>query len=303
MITVEVPGKVMLSGEYAVLYGGTAALVPVERFLSARDDPEGDQPPSAVVRSALDVPIPELAELEREHGLPRPVIDARGFFTAGPRGQPIKLGLGASAAEAVATVALRFERAGLSWTDNRAAVFSWARLAHTEAQHGLGSGADVAACAYGIPLLYSLSDGHATVKPVANIPRQCVPAVLAWSGKSADTRLLVQRFSAWVEHGGGRARDLVGRLVAASATLAPCWFMAASDKLFAALGEFQAVLNMCVTAAGLPYRLPEHQELSNWAVRRGGKAKPVGAGGGDMLLLVGHLPYDELEQPLIRLSY
>ncbi len=91
--------------------------------------------------------------------------------------------------------------------------------------------------------------------------------------------------------------------MAASATLAPCWFMAASDKLFAALGEFQAVLNMCVTAAGLPYRLPAHRELSNWAVRHGGKAKPVGAGGGDMLLLVGHLPYDELEQPLIRLSY
>ena len=28
--------------------------------------------------------------------------------------------------------------------------------------------------------------------------------------------------------------------------------MAASDKLFEALGEFQAVLNICVNAAGLP---------------------------------------------------
>jgi len=27
MISVDVPGKVMLSGEYAVLYGGTAVLV------------------------------------------------------------------------------------------------------------------------------------------------------------------------------------------------------------------------------------------------------------------------------------
>ena len=35
MTSVRIPGKVMLSGEYAVLYGGTAAMAPVPRFLQA----------------------------------------------------------------------------------------------------------------------------------------------------------------------------------------------------------------------------------------------------------------------------
>jgi hypothetical protein len=151
--------------------------------------------------------------------------------------------------------------------------------------------------------LFSLREGRPRIAPVKNIPRQCVPTALVWTGQAADTRLLVQRFQSWVADGGQRAHELVERLVAASDVLAPCWFMAASDKLFAALGEFQAVLNMCVSAAGLPYRLPAHNELATWAVRHGGKAKPVGAGGGDMLLLVGHLPYDELPSPVIRLKY
>jgi mevalonate kinase len=300
---VRIAGKAMLSGEYAVLYGGTAALVPVKRYLCATDDPASAQPLTAVARAALELRIPELADHERDRGLPRPQIDAADFFTTDASGQTTKLGLGASAAEAVATVALRFMHAGLDWRDNREAVFDYAREAHTAAQHGLGSGADVAACAYAEPISYVITDGRPRVRPVPNIPRQCVPTALAWTGQAADTRLLVQRFCAWVDDGGSRARDMVDRLVAAADTLAPCWFMAASDKLFAALGEFQAVLNMCVTAAGLPYRLPAHQQLASWAVNHGGKAKPVGAGGGDMLLLVGHLPYHELDVPLIRLEY
>lgn len=303
MHSVDVSGKVMLSGEYAVLYGGTAAMVPVGRSLTAADEPESEPQLTAVAQAALAVDIPALSEQERRNGLPQLLFDASEFFTTDAGGHTIKLGLGLSAAEAVATVALRFERAGLKWKDNRDAVFQYALAAHTAAQHGLGSGADVAACAYGAPLHYSLGDGRPRIKTVTDIPHQCVPTALVWTGQAADTRLLVQRFQAWVADGGQRAHELVERLVAASHTLAPCWFMAASDKLFAALGEFQAVLNMCVTAAGLPYRLPAHRQLAAWAVRHGGKSKPVGAGGGDMLLLVGHLPYGKLEQPVIRLEY
>jgi len=293
----------MLSGEYAVLYGGRAALVPVGRFLTATDKPESDQPLTAVAQAALGVTIPELREHELQQGQPRPQFDAAEFFAADASGRSTKLGLGASAAEAVATIALRFERAGMRWRENVDAVFEYAIAAHTAAQHGLGSGADVAACAYGVPLVYSRHGGRPRVKPVADIPRQCVPTALVWTGQAADTRLLVQRFQAWVADGGHRAAELIERLVNASEVLAPCWFMAASDKLFAALGEFQAVLNMCISAAGLPHRLPAHRELSTWAVKHGGKAKPVGAGGGDMLLLVGHLPYAELGRPVIRLEY
>ena len=59
MRSVEIPGKVLLSGEYAVLCGGTAVVAPLPRFL--RVAPAGPGVPgdrSPVVQAAREIPIP-----------------------------------------------------------------------------------------------------------------------------------------------------------------------------------------------------------------------------------------------------
>ena len=53
--------------------------------------------------------------------------------------------------------------------------------------------------------------------------------------------------------------------------------------------------------AKMPYKLPIHHEVEEWARSNGGFAKPTGAGGGDMIMLVGDLPYDELELRIFKL--
>ena len=95
MKTIHIPGKVMLSGEYAVLYGGTAVLMPVPRYLKLSDSKASDQNDySPMVRAALDYPILELKDYENKYGKPSVIIDSSEFFGADNEGRRIKLGLG-----------------------------------------------------------------------------------------------------------------------------------------------------------------------------------------------------------------
>jgi mevalonate kinase len=141
----------MLSGEYAVLYGATAALVPVPRriTLSSLEDPEPGSsldalPPAA--RAAAMLPVKRLEEYEALRPLRGFAIDDSEFFAEGAAGQRAKLGLGLSAAEAVGVVALRYEHAGLNWQAHEVEVMRSALVAHRMAQGG-GSGAVLDSCA------------------------------------------------------------------------------------------------------------------------------------------------------------
>jgi mevalonate kinase len=60
MTNVNIPGKVMLSGEYAVLYGGTSVLVPVPRYMKFEESEfPPENPYTKVVQEALKISIDE----------------------------------------------------------------------------------------------------------------------------------------------------------------------------------------------------------------------------------------------------
>lgn len=337
--TIDIPGKVMLSGEYAVLCGGRAVLLHAPRRLYLEPctaPPKPNYPPMA--HAARRIRIRELEEYERQHGLPHFTLDDREFYAEYPEGRRNKLGLGLSAAEAVGAVALRFSAAGLEWTQHRALVLQYALAAHLEISHG-GSGADVAACASESPVECVLNADGLHVTPLTAEARPAVPLALYWSGTPADTRQLVSVFSRWVrgeEHDVDHpipgdddpyvaqrqlhtaatpdtlpadtkspAADsvrLLPELIAAANALAPAWFSAQPGELFALLDRFDAAMAACATAAGLAYTLPVHSRLHAWAKRHGGRAKPTGAGGGDMVLLIGELPLAQLQGLVIQLD-
>ncbi len=302
-LTVSIPGKIMLSGEYGVLHGATAVLAPVSRFLLATDMEVADiGDTSPVITAARKQPIREISEFERQKPFPGVTINRDDFFSVDPAGSIRKLGLGSSAAEAVGVIALRFERAGKSWTDFRSEIARYALAAHRQAQGGIGSGADVVCSAMGKPIRFVRTNDDFTADAIDVQPSHAIPLSILWTGIDANTRDLVRGFSNWLDNGGQTAERLLEDLVDAANVLSYLWFNADQQTLFEGLDQFTEAMNAIARTAGMPYRLPIHDEIEAWARKHNGRAKPTGAGGGDMILLVGDLPLEELQQLVIPLS-
>jgi len=304
MTKLHVHGKIMLSGEYAVLHGGTAVLMPVPNHLVIEDAEEVQPDPiSPTVKKALDFPIDELKSFEKTDGMPRIKIDDSQFFSHDSEGRKIKLGLGLSAAEAVAVVALRFEIAGFPWIENIEKVVRYAFKIHNDVQGGMGSGADIAACATGHPIKFRRKNDRLQIEPFdLEHAHEMSPMKLVWTGVAADTRMHVRKFTEWLS-GDSDSKRLLGKLIAASDALADAWFVVSQVELFEKIDEFISVIHQISDRANLSIYLPIHYELEKWAKQNGGRAKPTGAGGGDMALLIGDLPVRNPHETIIPLNF
>jgi len=298
MKSISVPGKVMLSGEYSVLYGGSAVMLPLSRQLMITDDDIAPLPASAVIRQALMIDISETKEFESKSPLETVRIDYSQFRSS----EGAKLGLGSSAAEAVGIVALRFERAGLPWDMYSVNIASYADAAHRKAQGGIGSGADIATCAFRMPLKFGKADNQITIEPIEPITSiEHPPLNLIWSGEPSDTRDMVNMFRDWVET-DAKSEPLLDKLAQASHLLTKSWFRVEKSELFESIDRFMNALEECSKAAGILLKTKYHEEIEAWAESKGGKAKPTGAGGGDMILMIGDLPLDELKREIIPIK-
>ncbi len=300
MTELQIPGKVMLSGEYAVLHGGTAVMAPVPCYLLLKESDSRDSSEyPRVVKHALELRIDEISDFESKNGMPGIELDNSQFLSVDSEGNKLKLGLGLSAAEAVGTIALRFERAGLPWEDNRDKIIKYAFKAHNLAQGGFGSGADIAACAFAHPIKFRKTEEKLHVEPIeADLREYKLPLKLAWTGMPSNTRNMVVAFENWAKSGD---RDLLKRFIASADDLANAWFRQPLDELFEKIDDFSWHLRQISKSADLPLYLPIHDELEEWARINGGRAKPTGAGGGDMILIIGDLPVRHPEDTLIPL--
>lgn len=303
LVSVSIPGKVMLSGEYAVLYGGSAVLVPAPLFLKITETKEKpSQPYSPVVQAALDIDISDLFDYEGKNGKPNLKLDHSMLFGSDRTGRSIKLGLGSSAAEAVGVIKLRFKRAKHEYQNAEGIILEYALMAHEQAQRGIGSGADVAACTFAAPIKFAkpYDSDFKAIMPIE--PDYSYPLHLLWTGISADTRIMVKAFQRWVELADESEQEILSDLIDCSNDLADMWFMVEEDEIFDTLDEYTSIVNTCAKKAGIQYKLPIHDEIEDWAKRHGGIAKPTGAGGGDMILLMGDLPVSQLSHLVIPLD-
>lgn len=166
MVEVSAPGKLFLFGEYGVLGGGVCIVVAVDRRVTAtyREDAPGYQALGADFGDTHQLPDAVLATgdavgLSRAHFQ----TDVRALID---ENSGEKLGLGSSAASAVAlAAAYRIatrpidppQRApgGLD-PNERLAIFEHAFRAHRALQNGRGSGADIAASTFGHVIAYQL---------------------------------------------------------------------------------------------------------------------------------------------------
>ncbi|MGI9235830.1 MAG: mevalonate kinase family protein [Woeseiaceae bacterium] len=293
-VTASAPGKVVLSGEYAVLHGAPAVCMAIDRRAIASvtsiesawnsvSSPGYSLVEGRFVCRGADF---EWLQGQDDFGLVEAVfqvldqtdnacvsieLDTRAFFDESCN---TKIGLGSSAA---LTVALS---AALTQSDD---VIDDALQIHRGFQSGAGSGVDIATAVHGGLLEYRMN--RAKILPLG-WPKGLVYR-LVWTGVPANTASKLNRFEG---AGHRRSRDA---LVNAAARMAAAW-SSASEVLgefpgyVDTLRDFSEDYDLGIFDAG-------HDKLVAESRLAGLIYKPCGAGGGDVGILLG-TNYEQLDE-------
>jgi len=278
VVRAHAPGKLFLTGEWAVLGGAPALVAAVDRRATVEVcSTEGD---AIVVESRAEghavrlegaAPMPGgdagvvLAALRAWRRAPRGLfvtVDARPFV----RGS-YKLGLGRSAAALVAAVA------ALAPDATREGVLEAALTANALFQGGRGSGADVGAAVHG-----GLVEARRRGSTLALVPRQLPPGlhlVAGWTRTSAHTPPLLARFDP------ASPPPVFAELVDTAEQAADAVARQDAGTLLETVERTAGLLERFGTALGLPLVTPELATLVRAAASVGAAAKPSGAGAGD----------------------
>jgi phosphomevalonate kinase len=309
------PGKLVLIGEYSVLFGYPALVMAINRRARVEMGSAADSRWSVRAPGFTDGRF--FFELDRQLGLvwsndaagsgdrfglldsvlsssadllgidpcdlnPADImLDTREFFQLRPDGST-KLGLGSSAALMTAA-----SSALLTWggVDDSAAP-DFVRLQRTLDFHrwfqgGRGSGIDVAASLLGGVLEYRLNDdGTVAAARPTELPAG-LHLVPVWTGRAASTSDFLSRLDGLLEQNP----DSVSPGLERAGTIAAGTIRAARAGDFRAILDgveaFAGALDSLGRAAGLEIFSDEHRELGRLAGDVGVRYKPSGAGGGD----------------------
>ncbi|MGH8124359.1 MAG: mevalonate kinase family protein [Rhodanobacteraceae bacterium] len=296
-VDASAPGKLVLLGEYAVLEGAPALVLAVNRRAHVSlTDTAGDAceivSPTFGLRARLRMQQdggvrldPQPAELEwvatllaqfaRAQRLPpcRIELDSNAFHLdhAGSR---VKLGLGSSAALAVALLGALHASAKVSPPTLDEGI-----RAHRAIQQGRGSGVDVAASLTGASMRFQLHGASADVV-AASLPRnlhwRCV-----YSGRPASTRAMLATVAAWREREPVAFTRRMHELTTISAQGIDAADASDTVGFLSALQDYAHALARFGEAAGVDIVSQEHRTIAAIAASCGCAYKSCGAGGGD----------------------
>jgi phosphomevalonate kinase len=274
------PGKLILTGEYAVLDGAPSIVIAVDRRAVARHSgaPLGSSPFLASVadeiaarRGVKDRATRAALEIS---------VDSAAFYE-----KLVKLGLGSSAAVTVAATALALD------STDRDEVLAVALAAHARAQGSRGargSGADIAASVHGGTIVFTRA-GEAAPRIERRRWPSSVAIVPFFTGVPADTAQLVTRVDA-ARQANRTAVDAALTAVA-DASRAACAAMTAPPDLavvalIGAIALAALATDRLALATGISL-VPDCVTAARATLARlGGTAKTTGAGGGDVGIAV-----------------
>lgn len=264
--TWSAPGKLMILGEYGVLEGGRAMVAAVNRRAIGKLA-EAAPPPTAIVEAVL--------RIVEGAGYPRigqgVSVDTRAFSD----GRGLKLGIGSSAAVAVIAAALA------TGTDDEN-VLDLAVRAHRFASGGSGSGIDVAACFSG-GVLASASQ-PAPLTPLPGRLRGIELGVL-YSGDPASTPELIARAKACA-----RWRDHAAAFASLAEEGIEAWSRQEADRFLAVIARAGRAYQSLAHDSGAPIVTEVIEAIMRLAGEASAAAKPSGAGGGDVVLVLSRDP-------------
>ena len=281
-VEASAPGKIVLTGEYAVLAGAPALVAAVDRRVTCRlalrkqggwrFRSEGFASDETLTKAALyQAPPNTIAGVARqvlaEADAPAHIevsIDSSACYRNGQ-----KLGVGSSAATVMAlAVALRALR-------GEAPVLAELIDIHSAFQGG-GSGLDVAASFTGGVIRYQ----RRRAAP-ARLPEGLAKQVV-FCGEGTATAKRLTAFDAWRK--GGTPAALRQLADAAEAVLGRLDEAAGFAQAF---GDYADALARFDRATGLGIFGPRHRQVRELAARAGVYYKPCGAGGNDIGLAFG----------------
>ena len=260
------PGKVVLSGAYAVLEGAPCIVTAVDRYVTADSQ-----------RVATHVADEVAAAMEA----PFPWVDVSQL-----RGNGRKLGLGSSAAIVVASLAARHP----DWLANpagREQLYERALLAHRTAQGG-GSGVDVAAAVFGGSLNYTYDPKRVRAAVAVNLPDVVLEV---WScPDAASTRGFLQQVSSLRAADPRLYEQRLGTLGYAAERALDACIKHDSKQWLGALDAQAEGLDALGRSVGIPIFTPPVRSLRLLAAKENAVVLPAGAGGGDIALFAGQSP-------------
>jgi len=285
-VSASAPGKVLISGEYAVLDGAPAvataiarrARVTIDRGTGSchtvtstadgqahaefRDRDNGCEWFAGGDRFEIVEHVWQVNRLTPPYALAIS-IDTREFVDPASN---TKLGLGSSAALVTALTA-----ALSAMVDDKADVFTAALAAHRSFQRGSGSGVDVACSTLGGVLRYCIGER----RPQSLGWPDGLTAALLWSGVSASTTAKLDIFD---RQSRKQSRK---DLALAAARMATAWAEDSAVAVVAELRRYTEVLQQFSVDHGLGIFDAGHAAL---AMAADGDVvyKPCGAGGGDV---------------------
>ena len=276
-VAASAPGKIVLCGEYAVLWGAPAICMAVNRRAVATVSPseDGECRLETPGFDGMDRYRVLDALLEGERPANRYMLDTTAFFDDGR-----KTGIGSSAA---LTVALAAAISGS--TD----VAETALAAHRRLQGGEGSGVDIAAAIRGGLIEYTRGDAKSRA---LRWPEGLAYRVI-WTGVPASTESQLAKLAAAA---GGPSRSA---LLLAAPRMSEAWRKGDADAVLTEYVPYIGVLRQFSIDHDLGIFDAGHDELTDAAMVDGLVYKPAGAGGGDIGMLFGRSD-DDLDAFLQR---
>ncbi|MEM7435080.1 MAG: hypothetical protein AAF436_08005 [Myxococcota bacterium] len=264
------PGKALLCGEYAVLEGASAVVTAVDRRAFA-----------SWCTDAAALPPEVSATLERAKRRVGPFDEPLAIDVQDLRQGGTKLGLGSSAAAAVAAAGAVFHRGGLDLGDDqtRGEIFSCAFEGHA-AVAPAGSGVDVAASTYGGFLRCARVDGKLAIDPI-----QVTPAIeirFVWTGHAARTSDLLEVVHRLRDRDPDTYRRRMATLAGTAERFADAFEAESSQRIVEEAEAYAQAMEALGLDSGAPIVEDRLRTTGDVARAHGGSAKPCGAGGGDV---------------------
>lgn len=305
MVEAFAPGKLLLTGEYAVLGGAPAVTVALggPAAASVRDSAHWGLETSAAGGSwTFDLEMP--ARVVWHGSPPSEVVDLPaavlaevlrhwpGELLAGPRelrldttafvhqvaGKPVKLGLGSSAALVAALAGALLAACGIA--AEATALRSLCLAAHRQFQGGRGSGVDVLTAIHGGLLICTPQTGDLQAEPL-QWP-SALHLVVAWTGQSASTPALISRYDEFRAQRPSVFEQHAARLRAAAEAAANAWRAGAVAGVLDSVTNYAAALRAIDGAGDIGIWTAAHDRFADLAAAAGAVYKTSGAGGGDL---------------------